>query len=130
MGSKTWPIRQEKIVPILTNQTLEANCNLNRRKAKKGAKMRLKVFAIRDTKAEVYNTPFYQQSHGEAERNFQTLVNDNKSTVSQYPEDFDLYFLGEYDDNLGTFFTEPPKHVIKAVQLKTAQKSSNVTAMQ
>lgn len=81
--------------------------------------MLLKVFSIRDQKAEVFNTPFFQKSIGEAERNFKTLVNDDKSTVSQYPEDFDLYYLGEYNDNLGLITSlDTPQHVIKAVQLK------------
>lgn len=81
--------------------------------------MILKVYSIRDAKAEVYNTPFYQKSHGEAERNFQTLVKDEKSTVAQYPDDFDLYFIGEYDDNKGTFSTlDTPQHIAKAVSFK------------
>jgi len=80
--------------------------------------MLLKAFSIRDQKAEIYNTPFFQKTHGEAERNFRTLVNDQKSTVSQFPEDFDLYYVGEYDDNLGLFLPqETPQHVIKAIQL-------------
>ena len=82
--------------------------------------MVLKIFAIRDQKAEVYNTPFYQHSHGEAERNFKTLVNDGKSTVSQYPEDFDLYYLGDYDDNTGLVKSlDTPQHIVKAIALKS-----------
>lgn len=78
-----------------------------------------KIFTIRDTKAEMYNTPFFQKSVGEAERNFKTLVNDSKSTVSQYPEDFDLYYIGDYDDLTGKINELPaPSHVAKAVQLK------------
>ena len=79
--------------------------------------MILKVYSIRDQKAEVYNQPFFQKTHGEAERNFQTLVKDNKSTISQYPEDFDLYFVGEYDDQKGVFKTlDTPQHIAKAYQ--------------
>lgn len=81
--------------------------------------MDLKIYSIRDSKSEVFNTPFYQKSHGEAERNFRTLVNDGKSTINQYPEDFDLYYLGDYDDNTGKIqVLETPQHIIKAVQLK------------
>jgi len=79
----------------------------------------MKVFTIRDTKAEVYNQPFFQQSHGEAERNFTTLVNDEKSTVSQYPEDFDLYFLGDFNTQEAKFDMLPtPQHVMKAILAK------------
>ena len=84
--------------------------------------MILKVFSIRDAKAEVFNSPFFQKSYGEAERNFRQLVTDEKSMVSKYPEDFDLYYLGDYDDNTGVI--EPldtPKHIMKAVALKTTE---------
>ncbi|AZL83006.1 nonstructural protein [Apis mellifera associated microvirus 22] len=81
--------------------------------------MRLKMFSIRDSKTEVFNNPFFQKTHGEAERSFKQLSEDPKSTVSQFPEDYDLYFLGEYDDNTGKMDTlDTPQHVTKAVNLK------------
>lgn len=81
--------------------------------------MVLKVYSIRDSKAEAYNPPFFKHSHGEAERDFATLANDEKSMVAQYPEDFDLYFLGEYDNISGKISVlDTPQHMIKAVQLR------------
>ncbi len=86
--------------------------------------MILKIFSIRDAKAEVYNTPFYQKTHGEAERNFRTLVTDEKSTISQYPDDFDLYYLGEYNDNSGlTESLQTPQHMLKASAVKQPQQT-------
>lgn len=81
--------------------------------------MELKMFSIRDAKGEIYNPPFYQKTHGEAERNFRELVKDAQSMISKYPEDYDLYFLGTYDDQTGTVKSDVPKHVIKAVDLKS-----------
>lgn len=81
--------------------------------------MELKVFSIRDSKGEIFHQPFFNKSHGEAERNFRELTNDQKSMISKYPEDFDLYYLGTYDDNSGRM--EPldtPQHIIKAVNVK------------
>lgn len=79
----------------------------------------LKMFSIRDAKAEVFNPPFFSRTHGEAERSFDQLVMDPKSTVSQYPEDYDLYYLGDYDDLNGKFSPEPtPKHVRKAIEVQ------------
>ncbi len=81
--------------------------------------MLLKVYSIRDAKSEIFNTPFYKKTHGEAERDFKTLVNDSKSTVFNYSEDFDLYYHGTYDDNTGLFNPlKTPEHIVKAVQLK------------
>lgn len=80
--------------------------------------MELKIFSIRDSKAEIYMQPFFQKSHGEAERSFTQLARDQKSTVSQFPEDYDLYFVGVYDDQKGTVQSlDTPQHVLKAVDV-------------
>nr|QJB19888.1 MAG: nonstructural protein [Microvirus sp.] len=77
-----------------------------------------KVFAIRDSKAEFFNQPFFQKTHGEAERNFKSLVKDDKSMIGKYPEDYDLYFIGEYDDQKGVLKSlETPQHIVKAIAL-------------
>jgi len=82
--------------------------------------MQLKIYTIRDSKGEFYGPPFFQKTHGEAERSFHTLVNDPKSNVNTYPEDFDLYHLGEYDDQTGKIRPlDTPSHIIKAIALKT-----------
>jgi hypothetical protein len=78
--------------------------------------MLLKIYTIRDSKAEVYTTPFYKKTHGEAERDFRSMSNDDKTTINKYPEDFDLYYLGEYNDNTGFIESlETPQHIVKAV---------------
>lgn len=82
----------------------------------------LKMYSVRDAKGEIFNPPFYKQTHGEAERDFQTLVNDPQSMPAKYPEDFDLWYLGEYCNLTGTFKSlDTPQHMIKAVQLTSRQ---------
>lgn len=77
------------------------------------------MFTIKDQKAQVYNTPFFQKSPGEAERSLKSLTNDNQSLISKYPEDFDLYLIGEYDDQTGMMTSlDTPQHIVKAINLK------------
>lgn len=84
--------------------------------------MLLKIYSIRDSKSETFNIPFYKSTHGEAERDFRSLVNDGKSTVNQYPEDFDLYYMGEYNNLDGKLTpVDTPQHIIKAVQVVNKQ---------
>lgn len=84
--------------------------------------MEHKVYSIRDAKAEIFNLPFFKKTHGEAERDFNTLVNDDKSSVHAYPDDFDLYYVGTYDDCTGKLLTlDTPQHIVKAVQLVKKQ---------
>lgn len=76
-----------------------------------------KMFSIRDSKAGIFHTPFYKTTHGEAERDFRSACNDQKSMMYTYPEDFDLYYSGEYNDQSGLVSPiDTPQHVIKAVQ--------------
>lgn len=74
-----------------------------------------KVFSIRDIKGETYHSPFFKQTHGEAERDFRTVVNDDKSTINKYPADFDLWYVGEYDTNTGELIPTKPQCVISAL---------------
>lgn len=80
--------------------------------------MILEVFSIRDSKAECYNTPFFKKTKGEALRDFTTAVNDEKSQLNQYPTDFDVYHVGNWDSDSGKFIPlDTPKHLAKAVDM-------------
>lgn len=88
------------------------------------------MYSIRDSKSEVFNTPWFAKTHGEAERNFLALTNDQQSMVAKYPEDFDLYHVGTYDDQTGKLYPlETPQHIVKAVMVKPATAQSNVQAL-
>jgi len=81
--------------------------------------MQYKVYSIRDQKVQIFNQPFMAHTHGEAERNFQRLVKDDKSMLNQFPEDYDLYYLGTYDDHTGIHSSlDTPQHIQKAVTFK------------
>jgi len=81
--------------------------------------MNLRAYSIRDAKCEIFHPPWYAKTHGEAERIFAQSVNDEKTMLSKFPEDFDLYFVGEYDETSGVFRSlDTPQHQLKAVQLK------------
>jgi len=78
--------------------------------------MQTRVYSIRDAKAEVFNQPWFAKTHGEAERNFAQLSRDSKSMVAQFPEDYDLYYIGTYDDQTGLIdCLDTPQHMIKAI---------------
>lgn len=77
------------------------------------------MVSVRDSKAGVFNQPFFSRTLGEAERNFAELVKDPKSFVAKYPDDYDLYQVAEYDDQTGQVIPlDTPKHIVKAVSLQ------------
>lgn len=80
--------------------------------------MQYKMYSIKDAKAELFGTPFCKLTPGLAEREFQQLVSDPSTPISKYPQDFDLWYVGDYDDNSGKITPrDTPEHIIKAIQL-------------
>lgn len=65
--------------------------------------MVLKVFSIFDIKSELFNTPFFMVTRGEAVRAFKDLVNDRATTVGRHPDDYRLMCIGTFDNESGTF---------------------------
>lgn len=61
----------------------------------------IKIFAVYDSKIERFMQPFYAEHVGQALRMWDQLVNDGKSSVSQYPDDFSLFEIGSFDDAKG-----------------------------
>jgi len=79
-----------------------------------------KLFAIRDSKAECFNQPFVTHTTADAERSFHRLKNDTTSMIHMYPEDYDLYQIGEYDTNTGVIKAlDTPFHIAKAATLNS-----------
>lgn len=59
------------------------------------------IYSIYDRKAEIFNTPFFCRNDSVALRSFEDLLKDDRTTVSQHPEDFVLYKLGQFNDENG-----------------------------
>lgn len=63
-----------------------------------------KLFAVRDSKSEAYMSPFCCGTHGEAERSFSDAcgnVEDRGNMIAMHPEDYTLFFVGEWDHERG-----------------------------
>lgn len=83
-----------------------------------------KLFAVRDSKAEAYLQPFFSQTLGTALRAITDATNDLQHVFHRYAEDYDLYLLGEFDDETAKFnLRETPEHVTKLVHLITPATS-------
>ena len=84
------------------------------------------ICVVRDIKADLFGQPFFNASVGMAQRSFSDSVNrpDEKSLLFNHPEDFELYQLGSFDDQTGTFdLLDRPKQLLlgsNCVVTKTA----------
>lgn len=88
----------------------------------------LKVIAIRDIKNETYGIPFYAKTFGGAIRSLQMELEQNpKSAMAQFPEDYELWSIGTYDEEAGQLGgTNDPKMILKineiAIKKEEVQK--------
>jgi len=65
----------------------------------------VQVFAIYDSKAKAFNTPFFMPNKAMATRYFANGANDATLQLCKNSEDFTLFHLGEWDDATATFKT-------------------------
>nr|WAE43542.1 MAG: nonstructural protein [Microviridae sp.] len=61
----------------------------------------MQMFTIRDLKASVYMTPFFTTHVADATRTLQRAVADERTNINLCPGDFELYLLGNYDEQQG-----------------------------
>lgn len=76
--------------------------------------MILKLYSIRDRATDSFGQPMFLVSHGQAIRSFTDEVNrqDKDNQLYQHPDDFDLYFLGEFDTSKAAFNTQGPEMIL------------------
>jgi len=77
------------------------------------------IFTVYDSKAELYLPPFYNQTKGQAVRAFQDTVNKKDHPFNKHPEDYTLFFLGNYEDTSAKYDLEnTPISLGKAIEYK------------
>lgn len=71
--------------------------------------MKLQVLATRDIVANVYGQPMFVPHIGMAIRSFgdECKRKEPGNVLAQHPEDFELWHLGEYDDETGALTPFP-----------------------
>lgn len=77
-----------------------------------------KLFSIYDDAVKRYNAPFAAVTVGEAMRILEeTLLSSRDSLLFRHPNDYHLYFIGDFDDENGTVVSEQhPQPVISVSQ--------------
>ncbi len=87
--------------------------------------MKLVLCTVKDRAADAYGRPMFVPSVGVAIRSFSDEVNrdDTENQLNRHPDDFDLYELGEFDDNTGLFaLYEQPKLLSLGKQVKISKE--------
>ncbi len=87
--------------------------------------MKLVLCSVKDRAADAFGRPMFVPSIGVAIRSFSDEVNrqDPENQLHNHPDDFDLYELGEFDDNSGLFtLHDVPKLVSLGKQVKITKE--------
>lgn len=71
--------------------------------------MKLKIFAVYDSKAEAFLQPMFFQSKGVAIRAFSSAANSVEHDFHRYAGDYSLFELGEFDDSNAFFLMHATK---------------------
>lgn len=73
--------------------------------------MKLLIIGIKDTAVEYFQPAAHVvRARGEALRNFTDVVNDPQSKhLHNHPQDFELWILGELDDQTGEISGNPER---------------------
>lgn len=76
------------------------------------------VFSIYDTKAQMFNLPFFQLNSEIAKRAFLALVRDPNTSIGQFPADYALFRIGTFTDQDGCLNSETPVQVLTGVEAR------------
>ena len=63
--------------------------------------MKLKLFTIYDKKTKVHTPPIHGHNRGQIYRQLEMDLKKGSSTIVHYPDDYQLYEVGVFDDQSG-----------------------------
>lgn len=69
------------------------------------------IFSVRDTVAEFFMPPFFARTKGEALRSFSQAVNDEKHQIAMHPEQYELHYMGMFNDQTGEISPVEPESI-------------------
>lgn len=71
------------------------------------------IYSVFDEKAQSFHSPFFTTTDGVAVRMMRQTLQDRQTSLAQFPSDFILYRLGEFDVASGLIAPVQPEQVIR-----------------
>lgn len=89
--------------------------------------MIVKMYSVFDSKAAFFGKPFFEQREESAIRTFSDAVNEKNpnNMWNKHPEDYSLFFLGQFDDQTGVITVDLPRNVITASAIYSLNGKNN-----
>lgn len=70
--------------------------------------MKIQYYCIRDIKSNTFNRPFGGLTVEQVKRSIYSSIAQGNSEIAQFPEDFELYLIAEFDDKTGVITGQKP----------------------
>jgi len=87
--------------------------------------MLMQIMAVYDSKAEVYNRPFFVEAVGIALRSFMDLLKEGTHDFAKHPEDYTLFHLGSFDNKTAKYdLFATPKSLGVAIEFMPVQTNN------
>lgn len=81
----------------------------------------MKIFSIRDSKAEAYLQPFFSPNIPTAMRALSAAAEDVNHEFNKHAADYSLFILAEFDELTGKITAHEPRSVCNLVDLATPE---------
>lgn len=78
----------------------------------------MKLVSIKDMKAQIFFKPNCVATLADALRSFELVANESDNLISQFPNDFRLYHLADFDTSTGEVTPLDPKDLGAAADFK------------
>lgn len=80
------------------------------------------IFAIYDAKAGAFMQPFFSVNEGTALRAVRAAMEDGNSQLAKFPEDYQVFKVGQFDDEKGRIVgVDLPNVIAPLASLKERQ---------
>lgn len=77
----------------------------------------MKLYTVRDSKVGAYLAPFQAENNLTAVRYIQNVAMNPEAMLSKFPSDFELFLVGEFDDQTGRIFVSTHEALGKVIDL-------------
>ena len=81
--------------------------------------MKRKMYSVKDSVADCFLMPFQALTDAEAFRMVRTAATDPNSNLSQFPNDYSLFYIGTFDDCTGVIDSSVPSLLVHVSSLIT-----------
>jgi hypothetical protein len=77
-----------------------------------------KLYTVRDSKTKAFFSPFHSLNEATARRSIAECMCDDSHAFSRFAQDYDLFYVGEYDDSTGCYDVHEPVHVSSLLTIR------------